>query len=207
MLWRVSWSRQAVAIKDSVDFVRAGKSIGMSSHFTDQVAAMGTDGAHPNNYERDFLAFARRDLGVDFQLYDVNCFVRKRGQAAVNMDIGFLLPYEVAHWLWMFNPENVAVLFDKARIIIFWEKTIERNEVWWRRHPLREAIIAAPDRSNYLPIRLFGDDGCLRKTRVMKTITWYPATCTELSGLHSRIPTYVIPQHIALTEVTDVELQ
>ena len=107
MLWRVSWSRQAVAIKDSVDFVRAGKSIGMSSHFADQVAAMGTDGAHPNNYERDFLAFARRDLGVDFQLYDVNCIVRKRGQAAVNMDIGFLLPYEVAHWLWMFNPDNL----------------------------------------------------------------------------------------------------
>ena len=65
----------------------------MTSHFTDKVATMGGSGTAPQNNERDFLRFARRDLGVDFQLYMAKCIVRKRGgQATADMDIWGFAP-------------------------------------------------------------------------------------------------------------------
>lgn len=169
---------------------------------------MGGSGTAPQNNERDFLRFARRDLGADFQLYMAKCIAfRRGGQATADMDIGVLLPREVAHWLWPFNREKFGVLSDRGRILEFLENCVERNEEWWQRHPLREEAVAAPDRGKHLPLQPFGDDGCLRKTRVMRTFTWYPATWTPLAALHSRIPTYLIPQHVALKDITDSELQ
>ena len=88
----------------------------------------------------------------------------------------------------------------------FWERTIHENPVWFQEHPAREAIIESPDRSKFLALHLFGDDGTLRKSRVMKTVTWMSALHTPLTALHSRIPFYVLPKHIVL-DATEFELQ
>ena len=190
-----------------VDFVAAGRQLGMDSAFTRKVSSLGAGGRHRSNFERDSNRFAKENLGVKFELYQTPCIVRSAASATQEQNIEILLPHEVAHILWHYNPEKFNEIFQPARIRRFWEKTISAMEPWFRLHPLRHLITGAEDRAMYLPIHLFGDDGCLRKTRVMKTITWYPATFTRLQPLESRIPTYVIPQHIVLKDITEGELQ
>ena len=199
-------TKQVATVKDCVDFCKAGRALGVSSNFSDKLADM-SDAGNASNHERDFLRFARKSLGVDFQTYDVDCIVRKHGKGAVNMNVPILLPHEVCHWLWHFAPTGFRKLWFPERITQFWSKVIAADEEWFRRLPLRVEIINAADRTKYLPIKIFGDDGCLRKSRVMKTITWYPATHSEHSALHSRIPVYVIPQHLTIPDVTETSLQ
>ena len=117
-----------------------------------------------------------------------------------------LLPFEMCHLLWHHNRTRFKELFDRDRILRFWEETISANEIWWQCHPLRAEITVAEDRSWYLPLQLFGDDACLKKSRVMKTLTWYPATYASLQSLRSRIPTYCIPKHWVV-EKTESDLQ
>ena len=63
-------------INAAVDICRAGQDIGMSSVFTDKVSTMGAAGRHETNNERDFVRFAKVDLGVDFKVYPVRTIVR-----------------------------------------------------------------------------------------------------------------------------------
>ena len=63
-------------INAAVDICRAGQDIGMSSVFTDKVSTMGAAGRHDTNNERDFVRFAKVDLGVDFKVYPVRTIVR-----------------------------------------------------------------------------------------------------------------------------------
>ena len=96
-------------MKDAVGFCNAGRELGMSSAFTDKVAAMVSEAARPQHFERDFLRFARKDLNVDFQVYVVDTIVRSRGRVAITLPVGLLLPHEVCHWLWHFNRAESAV--------------------------------------------------------------------------------------------------
>ena len=194
-------------MQDAVQFCAAGRSIGMKSHFTDKVTGMGAEQRHLSNCERDFLRFAKKDLEGNFELYHVKTVIRNPGTATKSAEVGVLLPHEVCHWLWHHNEEKFHILFVRARIIRFWALTIEANEEWWQRHPLRMVITNASDRARFLPLQLFGDDGCLKKSRVYRTLTWFPATHTSLETMESRIPTYCLPSHSAILDVTDVDVQ
>ena len=41
----------------------------------------------------------------------------------------------------------------------------------------------------------------------MKTVTWFPATYTTHTALHSRMPAYIIPMHAVVNDVTELSLQ
>ncbi len=179
----------------------------MSSEFGDKLASLGCHGRFPSNIERVLIRYISKIFGVNFNLYYVSSFVKSMLEVATPAEIGCLLPQEVAHWLWRFSPRRFAELFSLDRLNRFWAITIERDEEWFRMHPLREQIVNAPDRSKFLPIHFFGDDGTLRKTRVMKTMTWFSALETHLCALHSRIPCYVLPRHIVLKDKTENDMQ
>ena len=196
-----------MSVKDMFDVVVAGKAIGMKSDYTDRVSQMGAAGQHESNLERDFLRYARSNLGVEFRLYETSCITRRPGVPTKTLNIPVLLPHEMAHLLWHQNQAGFYKLFQPDRIRRFWECAIAAAEPWFAEHPLNGEITASTGRSKYLPIHLFGDDGCLKKSRVMGTITWFPATYTELEALESRIPCYLIPQHMSLKDITEVELQ
>ena len=198
---------QVFQIKDVVETCAAGRQIGMESRFTDKVATMGASGRHGSNYERDFLRFARKDLGVDFHLYQVKCLCRSVRKTTQEANFGLLLPFEIADLLWEFNPEAFHQLWVPWRVKLFWERTIAANEEWFRAHPLYRDICLAADKTMYLPIHLFGDDATVGKARAMHTMTWMPATHTEHYSMQSRIPLYLFPTYLAIPGVTQSKLQ
>ncbi len=185
----------------------AGKAQGMGGNFTEKMTSLGGSGAHVSNMERDFLRDARTRLGVNFQLYMVDSIVRDPVNVTAAASIGMLLPFEVAHWLFCLNPDKFFELFPTDRIVKLWQRAIVDKEEWFVRHPLYDVICAATDLSMFLPIHLFGDDGCLKKARAMGTVTWFPAVFTPLSALHSRIPTYVMARHHFIKDITESDLQ
>ena len=167
---------KVVRVQAAVEFVAAGRQMGMSGRFAEKVATMGASGNSKTNYERDFMRFARKDLGVNFHIYKVSTIGRCRRRDTRDMEVSMLLPYEVAHLLWEFNPEKFKELWDPERVAQFWKQTIAANEEWFQQHPLRQAILEAPDKRKFLPVTVFGDDGTVGKARAMHTLTWLPAT-------------------------------
>ena len=96
-------------MKDAVGFCNAGRELGMSSALTHKVAAMGSEGARPQQYESDFLRFARKDLDVDFQVYAVDTIVRSPGEAAITLPVGLLLPHEVFAQMYAHNRNKTSL--------------------------------------------------------------------------------------------------
>ena len=97
-------------------FLSAAKEDGMATEFGDRCSAMGAGGTQPQNLERDFLRYARRDLGVNFQVCPIRTVVRDGCRVARDLDVGLLLPFEVAHWLWCFNEPKFHDLFQTAQL-------------------------------------------------------------------------------------------
>ena len=89
----------------------------------------------------------------------------------------------------------------------YWRRTIALDEPWFRCHPMREEIIAAEDKSKFLALTLFGDDGTMRKTRMLHTMTWFSALSCDIPHLRSRIPCYMVAGHVLLRNVTEPQLQ
>ena len=193
----------------SADVLTAAKDAGLNTDFVAKGAAMGADGNYSGNLERDFLRDAKTRLGVEFQLCMVPNIVRDSVNITKDMEICVLLPYEVAHLVYAYNPDKFKELFPADRIIKFWKRTIEDNPQWFREHPLSETIRSV-DRAgleNFLPLHIFGDDGCLKKTRAMGVITWFSAVFTELGAVESRVPFYAVPRHTLVQDYTENELQ
>ena len=109
--------------------------------------------------------------------------------------------------MWVLNRTKFREVFPPGRIITFWRRAIEDMEDWFVNHPLFDAICAASDLSLYLPIHIFGDDACLKKSRAIGTITWCPGVWTPLTALQSRIPFYVVARHLLVANHTENELQ
>ena len=196
-----------MSAKDSVEIAVAAKISGSQSAFGDGASGFGSSGRWPSNFDRDLLRDARSQLGVNFQLYNVRTIIKDREKVSKSAEISVLFPYEVAHWLYELNRDKFFVLFSKDRIHDYWCRMLQAGEAWFVAHPLYEDIRAAVDKSLFLPLHLFGDDGTLRKTRVFRTITWYSALFSKLSALHSRIPFYIIGKHAVLADFTEIELQ
>ena len=160
----------AAFAKDVQEFCEAGQAVGMSSSFTDGAAALGSAGKWPANIERDLLRQARKSLGVDFEVYPCPNILRDGNTIARDAEVGMLLPHEICHWLWTLNPSKFEKLFPPARIRRFWSLAISLQEDWFVCHPMYENIMQAADTSMFLPIQVFGDDACLKKTRAIGTI-------------------------------------
>ena len=193
--------------KDAVEFCAAGQAMDMQSDFADVLAASGGGRQHPQNFSRDLLRTARRELGVNFSCYCPNVILRDPVRATVEKPVATLLPYEVAHLLWEYNRDRFYSLIGKHKLESYWRRTIDRNEIWFQQHPMRQAILDAEDRTMYFPIHLFGDDGTLRKSRAFQTVTWFSALPTTLTALHCRIPCYLVPNHLIVRHVTEARLQ
>ena len=198
-------------VNQAVKITVAARDNGMRGEFGRKMSEVGAAGKSEQNYERDFLRGAKSRLGVGFETYPVPNIVRDAAKVTRNQDIAVLLPFEIAHLLWFHNPGKFARLFPAARIVKYWQRALEDREEWFLQHPIydlvAEAAASGGDLSMFLSISLFGDDGCLKKTRSMGTITWYPSVFTEALVLESRIPVYVVPRHILVPGFTECKLQ
>ena len=180
----------------------------MQSKFGSKVASLGGGRKHEGNYERDFMRHAWKELGVAFQLHWVETQVRcMKGNVTKMLKVGMLLPHELAHLLWIKNRNKFEELFCIKDLQRFWEKTIAVNEDWFQNHPLNQEIRDAEDKTKYLPFLMFGDDGTMAKTRVMKCMTWHCALHSKFTSSHSRMPFYVVPQHLVIDNLTEQKLQ
>ncbi len=204
---KVAISSQAMPVTTAVEFCQAGQAGGLDTDFSRKCASMGHDGEYMNNAERDFLRDARKRLGVKFQSYIVHNLVRSATSVTTDASIGMLLPYEVAHWLWCQNPAKFHAIFPLERIVKFWERAIEDQEQWFTEHPMCDAICAAEDKSVFLPVHIFGDDGTLKKSRVFGTVTWFCGLFSKYAVLDSRVPCYVVPRHILVKDYTENKMQ
>ena len=192
---------------DVQQFCAIAKEAGMDNSFGAKLAGMGAGGKFPSNIERDLSRYMDTVFGCNCHVFQCKAFVRDIKSVCKEVDVGMLLPHEIAHWIWRIAPDAFAELFSVDRLEEFWRRTIIQNEEWFQNHPMRERIVGASDRSKFLAIHFFGDDGTLRKSRVMKTMTFFSALGTRLSALHSRIPCYVLPRHICLDDITESRLQ
>ena len=121
--------------------------------------------------------------------------------------VSMLLPYELADELWRLNEQRFREVFAVSKIPAFWERTISVGEEWFLAHPLHDEIVDTTDRSRFLPILLFGDDGCLRKSRSFTTLKWYPAFHAPAHCLHSKFPLYIMARHTLVPGVTEIDVE
>ena len=197
-------------IQGSTDVCTAAKESGLNTNFVSKSASFGAGGKFSGNLERDFLRDAKTRLGTEFHLAMVPNIVKDSLNITRSMDIGVLLPHEVCHLVYATNPGKFNELFPADRISKFWLRTIEDDPLWFREHPAYEAIRSADGLAGlarYLPLHLFGDDGCLKKTRAFGCITWFCAVHSKLTAVESRVPFYCVPRHILLPDYTENELQ
>jgi hypothetical protein len=200
---------QAMCIQGSVDISKAAKESGLNNDFAEKMSTLGTGGKHRGNLERDFLRDAKTRLGVPFDVCMVPNIVKDSLNITKDLEIGVLLPYEVAHLVYAYNRPKFGELFDKTRIIKYWQRAIVDDLQWFREHPMYETIRSSDTAglSKYLPLHIFGDDGTLKKSRAMAVITWFSAVYTSLNAVESRVPFYTLPRHILVPDYTENELQ
>jgi hypothetical protein len=148
-----------------------------------------------------------KTLGLDLELYKVKTTVKDCMTVTRDVSLSIILPHEIAHWLFVYNKERFWKLFNVDKLHDFWLKTIERNEEWFQNHTLRDLICAAPDKSKFIPFTIFGDDGTMKKTRMMHTITWFSSLYSNLCHMESRFPGYMLPGHMLLPNITEPDLQ
>jgi hypothetical protein len=155
--------------------------------FRRKVASLAASGNCPQNVERDFVRLAERSLGIPLTLCPCRTYIRSTKTPVVRKDVGFLAPFDLAHALWTTNPDKFRKVFALSEVQNYWIKTIEIGERWFQLHPMAPEITAAIDKTRYLPLLVFGDDGTLRKSRAFSTMTWYSALAEKEGCLHSRL--------------------
>ena len=146
-------------------------------------------------------------LGFKYELYPVETKVKDKNHPTKTMQLDLLLPHEMAHVLFCLDPDRFRDIFQVRKLQSFWEKTIAIGEPWLKLHPLYNELCQAEDKSTYLAILVFGDDGCMKKRRMVHVLTWYSALYTEYQHLHSRFPAYMLPGQILIGDVTEPDLQ
>ncbi len=196
-----------MAVEDAVEICQAGAKQGMRGSFVDRMRSLGACGQWPSNFEQEFHRLAKKVFGVNYELYKVKTICKDNLRVTRDVHLSVLLPHEIAHLLYTYNRDRFLQVFSVHKAHVFWLKTIDRNEVWFQQHPLRDQIIAAPDKSIFLPFSIFGDDGTMRKTRMMHTITWFSSLYSELPHLESRFPGYMVPGHMMIPDITEPHMQ
>ena len=196
-----------MAVGDAIEFCRAGAKQGMRGKFVDRMRSLGASGKYPSNYEVEFHRLAKAHLGLDYELYKLDTVIKDSMTVTRDVRLSLLLPHEIAHLLYTHDRERFMEVFNVNLLHRFWLKTIDRNDQWFQNHPLRDQICRASDKSRYLPITIFGDDGTMRKTRMLHTITWMCSLYSNLPHLESRFPGYMLAGHMMLPNITEPAMQ
>ena len=119
-------------VQSMVEICKAGSELGMTSDWVEKVKGLGSSEACSSNIERDFLRFARRDLNISIELYPVRCICRHPTKTTCYLDIGVLLPHEVAHQVLggddsRLSCEDTHNHIDNSRMILATEQELRNH--------------------------------------------------------------------------------
>ena len=83
---------------------------------------------------------------------------------------------------------------------------LKASEPWFRKHPLRDEIVATGG-EKVIPYRLFGDDGGIGDSRKIVVLHWIPIISNERSTRRSRLPLYVANADTVIPNCSEMPLQ
>ena len=193
-------------INDAVELTSVNLT-SQSPSFSRKLSSLGCNGLYPSNMERDFVRLARTQLRLRMDLAHCKTLTRDPSSVVKDSELGMILPHEFAHNLFEQNSQKFRQLLGLDAAHEYWTKTIALAEPWFTQHPLASDITAAEDRSKFVPIVIFGDDGTLRKSRAFSTITWHSGLWTTDISLHTRFPVFLVAKHVLVPGVTERDLQ
>ena len=81
------------------------------------------------------------------EVYECATVVKSVDHATQDIKLAMLLPHEMAHGLFMHNPQKFHELFSTDRLECFWANAIERSKAWSVKHPQYLQICSSHRRS------------------------------------------------------------
>ena len=100
---------------DVQQFCAIAKEAGMDNSFGAKLAGMGAGGKFPSNIERDLSRYMDTVFRCNCHVFHCKAFVRDIKSVCKEVDVGMLLPHEIAHWIWRIAPDAFAELFSSFR--------------------------------------------------------------------------------------------
>ena len=173
---------------------------GTQSESTIKIAKLGNHGRHPNNVERDYHRYVRKEgLNAGLECYHVDCKVKDKSGIPCDGSIPMLLPHEIVNTLYTQCPQDFYDRFvcDEAALEEYWAR--QSQTTWFMRHPSRQTILDSPRRC--VPVRLHGDDAPCGKTTSILVVQFTSCMC-RLSSWLSRWLTICINLSVAVGNET-----
>ena len=207
--------------------LRTAAASGVHDAFTEKIASLGAGGLHMQNAERDMHRTCRRFLNVDYQLYHVKTYLRRPGTGLDEVEWPILLPHEVFAFLFCIflisffyfclhevfallkkaNPQAFKKVFAVEKLQVWWQNIIREQPEWFLRHPLKDFVESLANKSLAVPMRLFGDETGVRKSRNVAEVHVSSPVTVDLPSLLCKIPVYIVPLHLVVKELTEPMLQ
>ena len=166
--------------------VSEAQKIGNSAHKdglggANLLASIGSYGKYLANAERDF----HRRVHLPIEPYKVQTVIStEKGPREATLHV--LLPHELAHQLYAHEPSHFHSRFlsvDGVEALRSFGQNSEEEE-WFAHHPDAAAIRQSP--TNFIPVRIHGDDAPLHKTHhgsSMYVLQWTSCMCRLSSWL------------------------
>ena len=146
-------------------------------------AASGATSSIPhnvNNAARDIIREGRRSLKADWNLWSEKTHVRR--------------PHNRWHRARFDEVMGVGHCTD------FWREVAAHNPEWFTSHPAHDDIMKEPHL--HIPVRLFGDDGGLGKSRQLNVLHWTSIVTAAHGTGQCKIPLMVQADATAIYDLT-----
>ena len=173
---------------------------GTLSNSTKKFANVGCHGRYPNNVERDYHRYIRKQgLNAGLEPYFVDCQIKNKSGVPTDGRVPLLLPHETVHTLYTLDPLDFHDRFvcDEDALEEYWAR--QSQTPWCLGHPSRQTILESPRRC--VPLRLHGDDAPCGKAGSILVIQFTSCMC-RLSSWLSRWLTICIKQEIVVKNET-----
>ena len=167
-------------------------------------AASGATSSLPHNVDnaaRDILREGRRSLNVDWKLWSEKTHVRRpRNICSEEVDRHVLLPHEFMSVLYRWDKARFDEVMGVGHCTDFWHEVSAHNPEWFTSHPAHDDIMKEPHL--HIPVRVFGDDGGLGKSRQLNVLHWTSIVTAARGTGQCKIPVMVQADATAIYDLT-----
>ena len=101
----------AMSCTHAIQHAKTAHQDGLKCQATDRITKMAR-GTTKRNAARDLVRFAKRSQSLDYKLYSVKTFARKKGSGVRRATFGLLLPHILFSQTYSKTPELFKKIFD-----------------------------------------------------------------------------------------------